>query len=123
MSPNRKLFRVSADVPRSRAPTSGSRQIFGGVGYIVWDSGGVTRSGKALVSQCVPEALSGVTFRQKVLRYQRTAQSVLNRDDQGVQCRYFRIRPVINRRGSVPHQPVAGSGNSRSAPEHCGLSM
>src|SRR5262249_8782773 len=32
-----------------------------------------------LVSQCAPEAPLGVTFRQKVLRYQRTAQSVLNR--------------------------------------------
>src|SRR5262249_33939253 len=42
-------------------------------------AGGVTCSGKALVSQCAPEAPLGVTFRQKVLRYQRTAQSVLNR--------------------------------------------
>src|SRR5262249_61452932 len=41
--------------------------------------GGVTCSGKALVSQCAPEAPIGVTFRQKALRYQRTAQSVLNR--------------------------------------------
>src|SRR5215472_13236752 len=41
---------------------------------------GVTRSEKAFVSQCAPEAPIGVTFRQKVLRYQRTAQSVLNRD-------------------------------------------
>src|SRR5262249_55560181 len=40
---------------------------------------GVTRSEKAFVSQCVPEAPIAVTFRQKVLRYQRTAQSVLNR--------------------------------------------
>ena len=40
---------------------------------------GVTRSEKAFVSQCAPEAPIGVTFRQKVLRYQRTAQSVLNR--------------------------------------------
>src|SRR5262249_21201949 len=40
--------------------------------------GGVTCSGKALVSQCAPEAPIGVTFRQKALRYQRTAQSVLN---------------------------------------------
>ena len=41
--------------------------------------GGVTCSGKAFVSQCAPEAPIGVTFRQKALRYQRTAQSVLNR--------------------------------------------
>src|SRR6516225_840600 len=41
-------------------------------------AGGVTCSGKALVSQCAPEAPIGVTFRQKALRYQRTAQSVLN---------------------------------------------
>src|SRR5262249_33479107 len=40
---------------------------------------GVTRSEKAFVSQCAPEAPIGVTFRQKALRYQRTAQSVLNR--------------------------------------------
>src|SRR5262249_2385665 len=40
---------------------------------------GVTRSEKAFVSQCAPEAPIGVTFRQKVLRYQRTARSVLNR--------------------------------------------
>jgi len=39
---------------------------------------GVTRSEKAFVSQCAPEAPIGVTFREKVLRYQRTAQSVLN---------------------------------------------
>jgi hypothetical protein len=42
-------------------------------------AGGVTCSGKAFVSQCTPEAPIGVTFRQKALRYQRTAQSVLNR--------------------------------------------
>ena len=42
-------------------------------------AGGVTCSGKALVSQCAPEAPIGVTFRQKALRYQRTAQTVLNR--------------------------------------------
>src|SRR5437868_13278006 len=41
--------------------------------------GGVTRSEKAFVSQCAPEAPIGVTFREKLLRYQRTAQSVLNR--------------------------------------------
>jgi hypothetical protein len=34
---------------------------------------GVIRSEKAFVSQCAPEAPIGVTFRQKVLRYQRTA--------------------------------------------------
>src|SRR5262249_51026962 len=42
-------------------------------------AGGVTCSGKAFVSQCAPEAPIGVTFRQKVLRYQRTAYFVLNR--------------------------------------------
>jgi len=42
-------------------------------------AGGVTCSGKALVSQCAPEAPIGVTFRQKALRYKRTAQSVLYR--------------------------------------------
>ena len=42
-------------------------------------AGGVTRSEKAFVSQCAPEAPIGVTFRQKLLRYQRTAHSVLNR--------------------------------------------
>jgi hypothetical protein len=42
-------------------------------------AGGVTCAGKAFVSQCAPKAPIGVTFRQKVLRYQRTAQSVLNR--------------------------------------------
>src|SRR5262249_14484361 len=35
---------------------------------------GVTRSEKAFVSQCAPEAPIGVIFRQKALRYQRTAQ-------------------------------------------------
>jgi hypothetical protein len=40
---------------------------------------GVTRSEKAFVSQCAPEAPLGVTFRQKLLRYQRTAYFVLNR--------------------------------------------
>src|SRR5262249_61915592 len=42
-------------------------------------AGGVTCSGKALVSQCAPETPIGVTSRQKALRYQRTGQSVLNR--------------------------------------------
>jgi hypothetical protein len=40
----------------------------------------------------------------------------LNCSESRVQCRYFRIRACPNRRASAPHQPVAGSGNSRSRP-------
>ena len=40
---------------------------------------GATCSGKAFVSQCAPEIPIGATSRQKVLRYQQMARSVLNR--------------------------------------------
>ena len=67
-----------AGVTRVRAPGSASAdpdhlqggQVEARVAAMV---SGVTCSGKALVSQCVAEAPSGVTFRQKVLQYQRTA--------------------------------------------------
>jgi len=42
-------------------------------------AGGATCSGKAFVSQCAPGMPIGATFQQKVLRYQQTARSVLNR--------------------------------------------
>src|SRR5262249_43762076 len=54
----------------------------------------VTCSGKAFVSQCAPEAPIGVTFRQKVLRYQRTAQSVLNRGGKSLSPWRARARTV-----------------------------
>jgi hypothetical protein len=60
-------------------------------------AGGVTCSGKAFVSQCAPKAPIGVTFRQKVLRYQRTAYFVLNR---GV--------------GGAPIRSRAGGGSEKS---------
>jgi hypothetical protein len=40
---------------------------------VVFHCGGGTRWGKAFVSQCVAGAPSGGTFREKTLRYQRTA--------------------------------------------------
>ena len=40
---------------------------------------GDTCSGKAFVSQCATETPCGDTSRRKVLRYQQTARSVLNR--------------------------------------------
>src|SRR5262249_41959748 len=60
-------------------------------------AGGVTCSGKALVSQCAPEAPLGVTFRQKVLRYQRTAQSVLNRGGKALSRRRDPAQCLIQR--------------------------
>src|SRR5262249_39097675 len=42
-------------------------------------AGGDTCSGKAFVSQCATETPCGDTSRQKALRYQQTARSVLNR--------------------------------------------
>jgi hypothetical protein len=65
-SPSTQASRAAAFVQRLRE-----------LGWI--ENRTVACSGKALVSQCAPEAPIGVTFRQKALRYQRTAQSVLNR--------------------------------------------
>src|SRR5262249_30572381 len=72
--------------------------------------GGVTRSEKAFVSQCAPEAPIGVTFRQKVLRYQRTAQSVLNR---GV-GRPLKVPPPGRGRHCRPRQELAAGPGSKS---------
>src|SRR5262249_44897978 len=66
----RRARRCAAAITRRASAASSARASM---------AGGVTCSGKALVSQCAPEAPIGVTFRQKALRYQRTAQSVLNR--------------------------------------------
>ena len=67
--------------------------------------GGVTRSEKALVSQCALRAPIGVPFRQKALRYQRTARSVLNRAGQPPACPVIcrasqAVRAVLERAGS-----------------------
>ena len=56
---------------RVRTPSSRDARV------LVW--GGATCSGKAFVSQCAPEIPIGATSRQKVLRYQQMARSVLNR--------------------------------------------
>jgi hypothetical protein len=68
--------------PSARKPRCHRRETLDGILTIAGAEAravGVTRSGKALVSQCVPEAPIGVTFRQKVVQYQQTAQYVLNR--------------------------------------------
>ena len=63
--------------------------------------GGVSCSGKAFVSQCAPEAPIGVTFRQKVVRYQQTAQSVLNRARIAVRRRAVHVSEWVGERGDV----------------------
>src|SRR5262249_55251610 len=65
--------------------------------------GGVTCSGEALVSQCAPEAPIGVTFREKALRYQRTAQSVLN---PAVLARIFCCLPQNRKPGWRPGSQI-----------------